>query len=131
MDCCAWMVPSRPVNPWTISRVFLSTSMLIVSSWDHFSSWAPLPRSQFDYLLRRVQHIRSHREIEPGLQQNLPSEFHVGAFHAYHDRHLNIEVPRRPHHAGGQRIAAQDAAENVNQHGLDVPVREQDAEGVL
>src|ERR1017187_5615016 len=48
--------------------VFLSTSTLM-----HFLVGRRLPRSQFDYLLRRVQHIRAHREIEAGIEQDLAS----------------------------------------------------------
>ena len=47
----------------------------------------------------------------------------VGAFHANHDGHLDVQLARRVHHAGGQRVAAQNAAENIDQHRLHARIR--------
>jgi hypothetical protein len=46
-------------------------------------------RSQLDHLFGRVAHVGSHREIESGIEQYPPARFHVGAFHAHHDRHFD------------------------------------------
>ncbi len=43
----------------------------------------------------------------------------------------DVQVARRRHHPGGQRVAAQNAAEDVDQHGLHARIGEQNAEGVL
>src|SRR6185437_12635455 len=114
----AWKLPSRPVMPWTSSRVFLSTRMAMA-----------LPGGGDD-LLRRVLHVVGHRDLEAAGGQDLPPLGHVGAFHADHQRQLQLHRPRRLDHPGGQRVAAQDAAEDVDQHRLHRRVFQQDLEGV-
>src|SRR6266542_3174393 len=123
MDCCEWNVPSLPVNPWTISFVFLSTSTLIISSGDD-------SRSEFDYFLSRVPHVRAYRKVESGVEQNLPPRLDVRAFHADHDRHLDIQIARRRYDAGSQRVATQNAAENVDQHRFDALIGKQNLERI-
>ena len=44
---------------------------------------------------------------------------------------LMLQIAGRGDHAGGQRVAAQNAAEDIDEHGLHVAVGKQDAEGVL
>ena len=117
-DCCAWKVPSLPVNPCTIRRVFLIYQ---------YAHRCPIAAS-FTTFSRRVLHSVGHREIEARFRQDLPAELHVGAFHADDDRHLDAEIARRRHHAGGQRVAAQDAAENIDQHRLHVLVAKAECE---
>ena len=53
----------------------------------------------------------------------------VGSFQPYHQRHLETDHLRRLDHAGGDDVAAHDAAENVDQDGLHVRVAEDDLEG--
>src|SRR5262249_45461190 len=90
-----------------------------------------LPGGQFDYFLRRVQHVHADREIEAGFQEDLASEFDVRALHADDDGHLDVEVASRADNSTGQRVAAQNAAEDVDQDRLHIAIREQDAEGVF
>src|SRR6201996_252890 len=68
----AWNVPSRPVIPCTISRVFSSTSTDI----DDSRSLRPLFRG-CDYLGRRVFHGFPDDEVQAGILQDFPSLFHV------------------------------------------------------
>ncbi len=44
---------------------------------------------------------------------------------------FDVQFARGGDDAGGQRVAAQDAAEDIDQHGLHALVGEQNAEGVL
>jgi len=52
-------------------------------------------------------------------------------FHPHHHRHHHPEVAHRGDDAFGEDVAAEDAAEDVDEHRLHVAVGEQDAEGVL
>jgi hypothetical protein len=87
-------------------RVFSSTSMLIAASRTTFFGG--------------VLHAVRDREVQTRFGRILAALLHVGAFHPHHDREPGCSVPARRHHAGGQRVAAQDAAEDVDQHRLDV-----------
>src|ERR1700749_2315852 len=71
----AWNVPSLPVIPCTISRVFSSTSTDIDSS----RSLGPLFGGR-DHLVGRVFHGLADDEVETGVLQNLPPLLHVRAF---------------------------------------------------
>src|SRR5215470_8874036 len=70
----AWNVPSRPVRPCTITRVDLSTRMLIL-----------LPRRRYDFF-GGILHGFCHDEIQAGLLENLSPLFDIGAFQPQHDR---------------------------------------------
>src|ERR1019366_6911940 len=102
-EALAWNVPSRPVSPCTTSRVDLSTRMLT----------CPLCRR--DTFRGRVFHGLCHDEIQSARFQYLAALFDVGAFQSQHGRQLDVGLLRRAHHAVGQRIHAQDAAENIDQ----------------
>ncbi len=81
--------------------------------------------------LRGFFHRCAHLEIQPRLLKNLAAFFNVGAFEAQHDRHLHVEVAGRCHHARGQPVHAQNAAEDVDEDRLHIRVGEQDLKGVL
>ena len=55
----------------------------------------------------------------------------VGAFHADDQRHREPDLPRRLHDALGEHVAAQDAAEDVDEDRLHRRVGEDDLEGRL
>src|SRR6185437_13187532 len=114
----AWKLPSRPVMPWTSSRVFLSTRMAMALSRGG------------DHLLRRVLHVVRHRDLQSARGQNLPPFGHVRAFHPDHQRQLQLHRPRRLDHARRQRVAAQNAAEDIDQHRLHRRILQQDFERV-
>src|SRR5579885_726464 len=115
-----WSWPVAPVIPWVTTRVSLLTRILIAS--------APLP-DRFDHPPRGVGHVAGGDYRQSGVLQNLLALLDVGAFHAHHQRHLEIDLLGCLDHALGQHVAAHDAAEDVDQHGLDAAVGEQDAEG--
>ena len=70
-------------------------------------------------------------DVEPGLGEDLLPLLHVGAFHAHHQRHLEPDLLRRLHDALGEHVAAQDAAEDVDEDGLHRGVGQDDLEGRL
>ena len=105
------------MNPCTSSRV------LLIYEYAHCR--------QPHHFLRGVLHAVGNREVESRFPQNLAPLLDVGSFHPNHDRHFDVQLARRVHHARRQRVAAQDAAENVDQHRLDVAIGKQNAEGVL
>src|SRR5688572_29537917 len=116
----AWNVPSRPVRPCTISRVCLSRR----------TATSALPRQRDDFL-RRLTHRISRCEAQPALPQHALAFFDVGSFHPHHDRHAYAELGHGGDDPLRQHVAAQDAAEDVDQYGLDVLVGHEEAERVL
>src|SRR5262245_31596416 len=87
--------------------------------------------SSSDGFLRRVLHSVSDDEVQSGLFQHELSFFDVGAFQPNHDRFGDVQVAGRFDDAARNHIASDNAAENVNQHGLYVRIGQQDSEGVL
>src|SRR5580692_10497037 len=81
----AWNVPSLPVIPCTISRVFLSTKTAIL---------CPRLCSCSNYQIRCFLHRCSHLKIQPGFLQDLPAFFDIGSFKPQHDWHFDIQLPR-------------------------------------
>ena len=116
----AWKVPSRPVMPCTSTRVERSTRMLIARPR------APAPRPS-----GARAHLVGGGEVEAGLGEHLPPQLHVRAFHPHDDGQLEAELLHGGDQPLRQPIAAQDAAEHVDEHRLDARVGGQDAEGAL
>ena len=116
----AWKVPSRPVRPWTMRRVFESSRIAISGL---------LPRQRHD-LRRGFAHRVGGREVQPALSEHPLSFLDVRAFHANDDRNRHAQFLHRRDHAGREHVAAQDAAEDVDEHGLHVLVGHQDLERV-
>src|SRR3984957_15758170 len=115
----AWKVPSLPVIPCTISRVFSSTNTDIDCSR---SFGRGLLFGCSDGLVRRVLHGLSNNEVETRILQDFSSLLHVGAFQAKNDRNLHIGFLGSFHHALSQSVDAQNAAEDVDEHALHVLV---------
>src|SRR4051812_3162925 len=65
--------------------------------------------------IRGFAHGVGGGEVESALAQHLLALLDVGALHADDDRHRHTEVPHRGDHPLGQDVAAQDAAEDVDQ----------------
>src|ERR1700739_277719 len=72
----AWNVPSLPVIPCTMSRVFSSTNTDIDCSR---SLGRGLCFGCFDGLVRRVLHGLADDEVEAGVLKDFPALLHVGA----------------------------------------------------
>src|SRR5688500_18547922 len=117
----AWNVPSRPVSPCTMSLVFRSSSTATL--------FVPL-RQGHDFI-RRLTHRIGGREVQAALRQHPLPFLDVGPFHADDDRDGHAELLHRRDDALREHVASQDAAEDVDQHGLHVLVGHQDAERVL
>ena len=81
--------------------------------------------------LGRFAHGVGGGEVEAAVAQHLLALFDVGAFHPNDDGHRHAEIAHRGNHPFGEHVAAQDAAEDVDEHRLDALVRHQDAERVL
>src|SRR6202034_2245532 len=78
----AWNVPSLPVIPCTINRVFLSTKTAIL---------CPRLCRRCDDKVRGFFHRCAHLKIQPGFLQNLPAFFDIGSFKPQHDWHFDIQ----------------------------------------
>src|SRR6202522_3851009 len=124
----AWKVPSLPVIPCTMSRVFSSTNTDIDGS-------SSLSRGFLfgccDDLGSGVLHGLSDNEVQPGVLQNLAALLHVCAFQAKDDGDLHVSLFGCFDHPMCQGVNAEDTAKNIDKHGLHVLVRKQDLEGVL
>src|SRR6266511_206982 len=135
--CFAWNVPSRPVRPWTIRRVDLSISTAIrvikattktrrTHEKDTLFS-ASLAR-QLHHLGRRVVHrVRGGEVHAAAVQQPFPF-IHVRPFHADHDGHRHAELLHGGDDALREHVAPQDAAKDVDEHRLHLPIGHQDLE---
>src|SRR5215470_6498242 len=94
--------------PWTISRVSLSTSTLIL-----------LPRRP-DNLLGRVLHSFSNNKIQPRFAKNFLALLDVRTLETDHDRNFYADSLRRFDNTGSDHIAAHDSTENINKDGLHI-----------
>src|SRR5580700_10783357 len=92
----AWNVPSFPVMPCTISRVFSSTNTDIDCSR---SLGRGLLFGCFDGFVRRVLHGLADDEVETRILQDFPTLLHIGAFQAKNDRNLYVGLLGCFHHA--------------------------------
>ncbi len=59
------------------------------------------------------------------------AQLDVGAFHAHDYWNFELEIFCGGDHAGGEYVAAQDAAEDVDEHGAHAGIAHEDAEGVF
>src|SRR5215212_8962675 len=84
-----------------------------------------------DDLFGGVLHAVADGEVHAGLGDEAAALFDVGAFEADDDRHLNADGPGGLDDAARDHVGADDAAEDVDEHGADGRVGEQDAEGRL
>src|SRR5262245_55781898 len=144
----AWNVPSRPVIPWTTTRVSRPTRMLMGSDFDLSTIWpceglthlgvvwkskSDPGRSggEGDDLLSAVAHVGGAREVEPRLGQHLLAELDVRPFHPHDDGHPDAELLDGRDQASCQPVAAEDPAEHVDEDGLHARIAREDPEGAL
>src|SRR5580692_2556130 len=83
-----------------------------------------------DHFVGCVFHGVTHHEVKSRVHQNLLAFVDICSFQAQHNRQLDVGLARGLDHACGQRVDAQDAAENVDQHSLHTLVAEQNFERV-
>src|SRR5215212_492232 len=82
-----------------------------------------------DDLFGGVLHALGDGEVHAGLGDEAAALFDVGAFEADDDGHLHADGLGSLDDAARHHVGADDAAEDVDEHGADVRVCEQDAEG--
>src|SRR6201996_5200220 len=99
-----WNVPSLPVIPCTMSRVFSSTNTDIDCSR---SLGRGLCFGCFDGLVRRVLHGLADDEVEAGVLKDFTALLHVGALQAEDDGNLHIGLFGSFHHALRQGVDAE------------------------
>ena len=80
---------------------------------------------------RAVLHAVGNGEIQSRFAQDLLALSHVGSFHANDDGQLQLQFRGGGDDAGGQHIAAQDAAENIDEDGFHFGIADQNAESVF
>src|ERR1035441_10017604 len=102
-----------------------------VSLFTNTAMLCPHACGRFYYKLCRILHGFSHLKIQARIRKNLTALFDVCSFEAQDDGHGDMEVARGGDYAGGQAIHTEDAAEDVDEDGLDVGVGEKDFEGVF
>src|SRR5215468_858604 len=117
MAASEWNVPLRPVKPWQMTLVFLSTRIAMSGRLD-----------RLDDLLRRVIEIVGGDHVELGLGNDALAEIDVGAFEPYHQRHLEADLFHRRDDAFGDDVAAHDAAENIDQDYFHARIGREDLE---
>jgi len=81
-----------------------------------------------DHLLGGIAEIFCAGNGKAAVGQQLFALVDVGAFQTHHHRHVHADFLHRRNDAGGDHVAADDAAEDVDQNGFDVGVRGDDLE---
>src|SRR5664279_4286783 len=81
-----------------------------------------------DNFLSRVFHGLCHDEFQTALLQGHAALLHVCSLQPQHDGQLDVGLACCADDAIGQRVHAQNAAENVDEHGFHVLVAQQDFE---
>src|SRR3954453_255384 len=116
----AWNVPSRPVMPETQRRVSLSMRMLMSLCLHRRAGLRELHDA-----VGRVEHRRLDMQaLEGGLGQQAPALLVVRAVETDDERHRRLDDLERLDQALGHLVTAGDAAEDVEQHRLDLGVGE-------
>src|SRR3990167_4265515 len=119
MACSEWKVPCLPVKPWHRTLVFLFTRTLMMFSYSLNCGHCTLGR---------VGHVAGGDHADAAFCEHLLPQFDVGAFQPHDHRHFHADFLDCGDDAGGDDVAAHDAAEDVDQHRLDVAVGEDDLE---
>src|ERR1043166_1961089 len=117
MAASEWKVPLRPVKPWQMTFVFLSTRTAMSGGSD-----------RLDDLLRGIVEVVGGHHIEPRFRDDALAEIDVGAFEPHHQRHLQPDSLDGRHDAFGDDVAAHDPAEDVDQDAFDVRIDGDDLE---
>src|SRR5439155_18224219 len=106
-----WSCPVAPVIPWVRTRVVLSTSTDI--------STPPAPGvssgGRRHGLAGAVEHVVGGDHVEPRFGEDLLPPLDVRPLHAHDERHAEADVARRLHHALGEDVTAEDAAEDIDE----------------
>src|SRR5690606_26430251 len=153
--CSEWKVPCWPVKPWVITLVFLSTKTLMDRSSKILLSAVGIPsRASYlvpadsaaeaspmgprrvlvdcsggldgrNCLFGRVIEVIGRRDGQPGTGQQFATFFDIGALQTDDHGNRQADFLDRGDDALGDQVATHDAAENVDQDGLDL-VRAQD-----
>src|SRR3989304_1268214 len=111
-----WNRPSRPVMPCTTTRVFLFARIAIsVASFCSLHCFL----GGFSQGLGRAH---------PGLCQQGPAFFGIGANQADDHGHLGFHLLHGVQDAAGHFIPAGDAAKDIEQHGFDILIGGDDAQ---
>src|SRR4051812_30021856 len=121
-------IPSEPVMPWTMT-LELSVRKIAISS---VLASVRRVRELGGLVGRAVHGVRQGHERVVGVVQDLPALLDVVAVEAY-DEWLVRLVPdplERPDDAVGDLVARGDAAEDVDEHGLDLGVAQDDVDPV-
>src|SRR3990167_273559 len=119
MACSEWKVPCLPVKPWHRTLVFLFTRTLMMFSYSLNCGHCTLGR---------VGHVAGGDHADAAFCEHLLPQFDVGAFQPHDHRHFHAHLLDCGDDAGGDDVAAHDAAEDVDQHRLDVAVGHDDLE---
>src|SRR5579875_1684117 len=112
----AWNEPSRPVNPWTSTRVLLSTRMLTCSSHLGYTLGGPL--SCLDDLLGGLR--QRFGGGDPSVGKYLAARLLVCSRQPDDERNLGLDRFHRFQETASHIVAAGDAAEDVDQNGTDL-----------
>src|SRR5262249_54443056 len=103
MAASEWNVPLRPVKPWQMTFVFLSTSTAMSGGSD-----------RLDDLLRGIVKIVGGHHVEARLGDDLFPGIDIGAFEPHHQRHFQPDFLDSRHDPFGDDVAAHDSAEDVD-----------------
>src|SRR6056297_919131 len=125
-----WKPPALPVIPWQMTRVWLSTRMLMgnVSRMECrcFERYGLADRG--DDFFRRVGQVNGGDDIDIALGQHFAALFDFGAFQANHQRNIKANLFAGLDDGRRDRRAASDAAEDIHQNGFAIRVGQQDPE---
>src|SRR5579872_3640402 len=122
MHCLAWNEPAEPVKPWTMTfesfprRIAMLVPLLSRATRRLYGLLGGLPQ----VLGRDDRDARVLEQFAPLLD--------VRALEADDERHFELDLLEGAEDAGGDHVALDDAAEDVDQDGLDLGVLEDDLE---
>src|ERR1041385_768379 len=117
MAASEWNVPLRPVKPWQMTFVFLSTRTAMSGGSD-----------RLDDLLRGIIKIVGGNHVESRFRDDALAEIDIGAFEPHHQRHLQPDFLDGRYDAFGDDVTAHDPAEDIDQDAFDVRVGGDDLE---
>ena len=84
-----------------------------------------------DDLCGAVLHAVGDGEVESGIAQNFLTHFDVGAFHSNNDGNFDLKIFYRGDDTGGEDVATEDAAEDVDEDGFHTGIADENVKGVF